>query len=89
MEDSKEALNTFAGAVSNASRASFGTMSFKNWTRFGFRSEAIFVTPVMLRPGCERLSANPEAIGSGTFVNTMGMLVEAFRAAATAGGDVA
>ena len=63
-----------------------GNASLKSAKRFALSSTAICVNPVML-PGCARLPTNFVPIGSGTTMNTVGMIVVA-RCAAIAAGRV-
>src|SRR5215470_12085646 len=73
---------------STATRAALGIASFRSSRRFALSSADWSVIPVTLPPGRARLSMRPMLSASPTWDMTMGIEVEACRAAAVAGPPI-
>ena len=66
------------GSHSIAVFVMFGAICFKSSGHFPLKLYSNCTKPVALPPGRERLSTNPEPTGSGTFANTIGIILVAW-----------
>lgn len=64
--------------MSNATRDSDGMISFRYCKRFALSSTEKFVNPVALPPGRRIVSTRLAPTGSGTYMNTTGIVDVAF-----------
>src|SRR5260370_1119277 len=59
---------------STATRLSFGTASWRSWTRLALSSAKLTPSPVTFPPGRARLATSPVATGSAAWSSTMGIV---------------
>ena len=69
---------SMVGSQSIAAFVTFGAICFKSSSHFPLKLYSNCTKPVALPPGRERLSTKPEPTGSGTFANTIGIVLVAW-----------
>ena len=58
----------------SAARVTFGTTSLSTSIHLPPNDDSMLMNPVMLPPGCGRLTTNPLPTGSDTMRNTIGIV---------------